>query len=92
MGRQLRSHTTVSAVKLVPRTVGRAYFNVGLGIALLAFLIWGAATGGSSFDTRIVVEYVVAFLIIVAFIPRSVYGLIILRREARRASADRRGT
>jgi hypothetical protein len=83
--RKLRDHMTVGWTKIVPRTLGRAYFNVVLGFLLLALLIWGIIAGSGTFDTAIVVEYVAGFLVIVAFIPRSIHGLIILRREAHRA-------
>jgi hypothetical protein len=82
--RKLRDHMTVGWTKIVPRTLGRAYFNVVLGFVLLALLIGGIVVGSGTFDTTIVIEYVAAFLIIVAFIPRSIHGLVILRRESRR--------
>ena len=84
MGRQLRDRMTVSPTKIVPRTLGRAWFNVVLGVALLGILVGGIIVGSGTLDTRLIVEYVLAFLVIVAFIPRSVRGLLILRREAGR--------
>jgi hypothetical protein len=82
--RKIRDRTTVGWTKFVPRSLGRVYFNVTLGFVLLAFLIWGIAYAGGTFDSRTVVQYVIAFAVVVAFIPRSIHGLIILRREARR--------
>jgi hypothetical protein len=84
VNRKIRERTTVGWTKIVPRSLGRAYFNVVLGFALLAFLIWGIAYAGGTFDSRTVVQYVLGFLVVIAFIPRSVHGLVILRREARR--------
>jgi hypothetical protein len=82
--RQLRDGTTVSTTAVVSRSLGGAYFRVVLGFVLLAFLIWAIVSGAHTLDTRSIIEYVVAFLILVGYLPRSIRGLFILRGEARR--------
>lgn len=78
-----REGTIVTWTKLVPRTLARAYFNVALGFVLLGFLIWAIAYQWPRFDTALAISDGLALLVLVGFVPRSIRGLIILRREAR---------
>ena len=82
MSRVLRDKTEVSWNRLVPRTVGRAWFNVALAVAAVAFLAWSFFI---SYDGRwqTTVPFVVALVCSLTLIPRAIAGLVILRREAR---------
>lgn len=78
-----RQGMTVTWTKVVPRTLGRAYFNVILGFVMLGFLVWAIAYQWPRFDTALAISDGLALLVVAGFVPRSIHGLIILRREAR---------
>lgn len=78
-----REGMTVTWTKIVPRTLARAYFNVILGFVLLGFLIWAIAYQWHSFNTALAISDGLGLLVVGPFLPRSIRGLIILRREAR---------
>ncbi|SEO97619.1 hypothetical protein [Amycolatopsis saalfeldensis] len=86
MSRVLRDKTEVSWNRLVPRTVGRAWFNVALAVAAVGFI---AASFIVSYDGRwqTGVPFGVALVCSLTLVPRAIAGLVILRREA--AARDR---
>jgi hypothetical protein len=82
MSRVLRDKTEVSWNRLVPRTVGRAWFNVALAVAAVACI---ALSFVVNYDGRwqTSVPFGVALVCSLTLIPRAIAGLVILRREAR---------
>ncbi|WP_328608269.1 hypothetical protein OG943_03865 [Amycolatopsis sp. NBC_00345] len=83
MSRILRDKTEVSWNRLVPRTIGRAWFNVVLAFVAVGCLAFSfiANYDGLAWQT---VSYGVALVCALTLIPRSIAGLVILRREAAR--------
>ena len=81
MSRVLRDKTEVSWNRLVPRTVGRAWFNVALAVAAVACI---ALSFVVDYDGRwqTSVPFWVALVCSLTLIPRAIAGLVILRREA----------
>ena len=91
MSRVLRDKTEVSWNRLVPRTVGRAWFNVALAFAAVGFIALSLIVNYDGLGWQTGVLYGVALVCSLTLIPRSIAGLVILRREARDRPAERQG-
>jgi hypothetical protein len=82
MSRELRDKTEISWNRLVPRTVGRAWFNVALAFAAVGCIALSFIVSYDGLVWQTGVPYGVALVCSLTLIPRSIAGLVILRREA----------
>jgi hypothetical protein len=82
MSRVLRDKTEVSWNRLVPRTVGRAWFNVALAFAALGCITFAFVVNYDGLTWQTGVVYGLMLVSALTLVPRAIAGLVILRREA----------